>query len=128
MTRRLGIPSTVPTADLIQRVQARPGWSVPGLAETMEQIDSALKLQKVTETNALAWIGELYGFAARLGLVRPEGGFMGGEVQKFASHARAEIAKVIVGQEEVVSQMLAVCSVAATHFWKESPESPRRLR
>lgn len=69
VTRRLGIPSTVPTADLIQRVQARPGWSVPGLAETMEQIDSALKLQKVTETKALAWIGELYGFAARLGLV-----------------------------------------------------------
>ena len=69
VTRRLGIPSTVPTADLIQRVQARPGWSVPGLAETMEQIDSTLQLQKVTETKALAWIGELYGFAARLGLV-----------------------------------------------------------
>ena len=33
---------------------------------------------------------------------------MGGEVQKFASHVRAEMAKVIVGQDEVVSQLIAV--------------------
>lgn len=33
---------------------------------------------------------------------------MGGEVQKFASHVRTEMAKVIVGQEEVVSQLIAV--------------------
>jgi MoxR-like ATPase len=33
---------------------------------------------------------------------------MGGEVQKFVSHARAEMGKVIVGQEEVISQMLVV--------------------
>jgi MoxR-like ATPase len=33
---------------------------------------------------------------------------MGGEVQKFVSHARTEIAKVIVGQEEVTREMLAV--------------------
>lgn len=68
LTRRLGMPSTVPTADLIRSVQERPGWTAPGFAETMEQIDSALKLQKVTEAKALAWIGELYNFAARLGL------------------------------------------------------------
>lgn len=33
---------------------------------------------------------------------------MSGDVQKFSAHARAEIGKVIVGQEEVVDQMLAV--------------------
>lgn len=33
---------------------------------------------------------------------------MGGDVQKFVSHARAEMGKVIVGQEEVISQLLAV--------------------
>jgi len=33
---------------------------------------------------------------------------MGGEVQRFAAHARAEMAKVIVGQEDVVSQLVAV--------------------
>ena len=33
---------------------------------------------------------------------------MGGDVQKFVSHARAEIGKVIVGQEEVINQLLAV--------------------
>jgi MoxR-like ATPase len=33
---------------------------------------------------------------------------MGGDVQKFVSHARAEIGKVIVGQEEFTNQMLAV--------------------
>jgi len=33
---------------------------------------------------------------------------MAGDVQKLVLHARAEIAKAIVGQEEVISQMLAV--------------------
>lgn len=33
---------------------------------------------------------------------------MGGEVQKFASHVRTEMAKVIVGQDEMVSQLVAV--------------------
>lgn len=33
---------------------------------------------------------------------------MGGDVQKFTAHARAEMGKVIVGQEEVVGQLLAV--------------------
>ena len=33
---------------------------------------------------------------------------MSGDVQKFAAQARAEIGKVIVGQDEVISQMLAV--------------------
>ena len=33
---------------------------------------------------------------------------MAGDVQRFTAHARAEIGKVIVGQEDVVNQMLAV--------------------
>jgi MoxR-like ATPase len=33
---------------------------------------------------------------------------MAGDVHKFVSHARAEIGKVVVGQEEAISQMLAV--------------------
>jgi MoxR-like ATPase len=33
---------------------------------------------------------------------------MGGEVQRFATHTRAEMAKVIVGQEDMVSQLVAV--------------------
>jgi hypothetical protein len=68
LTRRLGIPSTVPAADLIRSAQEKPGWEVPGLAGTMEQIELALKLRSVTEPKALAWIGELHDFAARLGL------------------------------------------------------------
>jgi hypothetical protein len=62
------MPSTVATAELIRSVQARPGWTVPAFAETMEQIESALKLQKVTEAKAQAWVGELYDYAGRLGL------------------------------------------------------------
>lgn len=69
LTRRLGIPSTVATTDVVRIVQERPEGTVPGFAETMRQIDSALKLRKVTEAKALAWIGELYDFAARFGLV-----------------------------------------------------------
>jgi hypothetical protein len=67
LTRRLGIPSTVATADLIRRVQEKPGWAAPGFANTMEQIELALKLRGVTESKALAWIGELNDFAGRLG-------------------------------------------------------------
>ena len=59
LTRRLGIPSTVPTADLIQRVQARPGWS-PGLGETWSRL-SSLRLGS-TEAKALAGFG-LHDFA-----------------------------------------------------------------
>jgi hypothetical protein len=68
LTRRLGIPSTAATADLIRSVQEKPGWAVPGFAQTLEQIESVLKLGGVTEPKALAWIGELNDFAARLGL------------------------------------------------------------
>jgi hypothetical protein len=75
LVRRLGIPSTVTTADLIRSVQERPGWALPNFAKTIEQIELALNIQGVTEVKALAWIGELYDFAARLGL---EPGLAGG--------------------------------------------------
>jgi hypothetical protein len=68
LTRRLGLPSTVSAADLTRSVLARPGWPINGFVETMEQIDSALKLKNVTEPKALAWIGQLHDFAARFGL------------------------------------------------------------
>jgi hypothetical protein len=68
LTRRLGIPSAVATPDLIQTMRGRQGWMLPGFPETMERIELALKLQKVTEPHALAWIGELHDFAVRLGL------------------------------------------------------------
>jgi hypothetical protein len=75
LTRRLGIPPQVATSDLIRGVQERPGWKIPGFRETVQQIESALKLQVVSEQKALAWIGDLYDFAARLGL---EPGLAGG--------------------------------------------------
>jgi hypothetical protein len=75
LIRRLGIPSTVTTADLIRGVQERPGWALPSFQETIEQIELALKTQGITEAKALAWIGELYDFSARLGL---EPGLAGG--------------------------------------------------
>ena len=68
LARRLGVSSTATCADLIESVQAKPGWTIPGFAETLEQIELALKLGRVAEPKALAWIGELHDFAARLGL------------------------------------------------------------
>jgi hypothetical protein len=68
LTRRLRIPSTVATAELIRTAQERPGWTVSGFAGTLQQIESALKGQGVAEQKALAWIGELYDIAAHLGL------------------------------------------------------------
>jgi hypothetical protein len=74
MTRRMGTPSTAATADLIRAVQNRPGWALPGFSETIDQIDQAIKAGSVPEPKALAWIGELHGFAARLNL---DPGFVG---------------------------------------------------
>ena len=67
--------TTVTTAELVHSVQERPGWALPNFAETLEQIELALKSRQITEAQALAWIGELYDFAARLGL---EPGLEGG--------------------------------------------------
>ena len=68
LARRLGIASTLTTPELIRSVQERPGWTISGFAETLEQIDSAVKLQQVSEPRALTWVGELYDFTRRLGL------------------------------------------------------------
>ena len=68
LARRLGVPPGATTAELIRSVRERPGWGVPGFAATMEQIESAVKLQEVREPTALAWIGELYDLARQLGL------------------------------------------------------------
>jgi hypothetical protein len=66
LTRRLGILSPASTTDLIRSVEERPGWGILGFRETAEQIDSALKLHDVSEQRALAWIGELHNFTARV--------------------------------------------------------------
>src|ERR1039458_5188180 len=66
LSRRLGMPSTATSADLIRTMQSRPGWTLASFAGTMEQIESALKLKRVAEPKALAWIGELHDCAARL--------------------------------------------------------------
>ena len=68
LARRLGIPSTAPAAELALRMRERPGWMSPGFAETLEQIESAVKRQQVKEPQALAWVGELYDATHRLGL------------------------------------------------------------
>jgi len=70
LARRLGISSSMPTADLVKSVRERPGWTIPGFAEDMQQIESAVKLQKVGELQALAWVGELYDISRKLGLER----------------------------------------------------------
>jgi len=68
LARRLGIPSTAPAAELAVRMRERPGWMHPGFAETLEQIESAVKLRRVREPQALLWVGELYDATHRLGL------------------------------------------------------------
>jgi len=68
LARRLGIPSTAPAAELALRMRERPGWTSPGFAETLEQIESAVRRQQVKEPQALVWVGELYDATHRLGL------------------------------------------------------------
>ena len=70
LARRLGIPSTTPTAELVRSVREKPGWTIPGFAETLEQIEAAVNAQKVTEPRAMTWVGELYDFTRLLGLER----------------------------------------------------------
>ena len=68
LVRRLGIPSTAPAAELVLRMRERPGWMDSGFAETLEQIESAVKRQQVEEPQALTWVSELYDATHRLGL------------------------------------------------------------
>jgi hypothetical protein len=41
---------------------------IPGFAESLERIESAVKRQQVEEPQALTWVGELYDATQRLGL------------------------------------------------------------
>jgi len=68
LARRLGLPSSATTAELIRNVQERPGWSTPGFAETVQRIEAAVKLQEVREPQALTWVAELYDATRSLGL------------------------------------------------------------
>jgi hypothetical protein len=68
LARRLGIPSTAPAAELILRMRERQGWTSPGFAETLAQIELALGRQQVKEPQALLWVGELYDATHKLGL------------------------------------------------------------
>jgi len=68
LARKLALPSLVTTEELIRRVSERPGWTSPEFAETLGRIDSALKIQQVSEPQALEWVGELYEFTRKLGL------------------------------------------------------------
>lgn len=68
LARRMGIPATAPAAELIRSVQERPAQTIPGFAEALEQIDSAVKLQQVEELQGLAWVCQLYDFTCKLRL------------------------------------------------------------
>jgi hypothetical protein len=68
LARRLGILPTAPTSELIRSVGERAGWTIPGFAATLQQIEAAVKAQEISEPKALAWVGELYDFTHKLGL------------------------------------------------------------
>jgi hypothetical protein len=68
LTRRLGLPATAATAELVRGVGERMAWTVPGFAETIQRIDTAVKLQNATESDAVRWVGELYDYSQRFGL------------------------------------------------------------
>ena len=68
LARRLGISSTAPAAELIRRMQEKPGWMSSGLAEILQQIESAVKRQQVKESQALVWVEELYDATHRMRL------------------------------------------------------------
>ena len=70
LARRLALPSTAPAAELILRMRERPGWMNPRFAETLGQIELAVKRQQVKEAQALMWVSELYDATHRMGLER----------------------------------------------------------
>jgi hypothetical protein len=71
LSRRLGIPLSAATPEVVERVERRSGGTIPNFATTIEEIAQAVKFHSVTESKALAWIGDLHDFAAQLGL-QPE--------------------------------------------------------
>jgi Domain of unknown function (DUF4350) len=66
LTRQLGLPATVPNAELAQAVDQRLGWKDPGLADLMRRAEASSHFEKLRPRVALEIIQNLDLFADKL--------------------------------------------------------------
>jgi hypothetical protein len=68
LLRRLGLPDTATPGEIGRGVRERLGWKTPGLEETLQKSEQALKSTSLRETEALRLVQELHDYAGRLRL------------------------------------------------------------
>jgi len=67
LTRRLGLTSTAPISELIRDARERMS-APPEFAEAMERIEAAVQARQAGESDAVKWVGTLYGYTHQFGL------------------------------------------------------------
>lgn len=68
LLRRLGLPDTATPGEVGRGVRERLGWKTPGLEETLQKSEQAVKSRSLRETEALRLVQELHDYAGRLRL------------------------------------------------------------
>ena len=68
LTRRLGLPSTAPTAQLFEAVRDRLGWKQPGFYETLQRAERAARDPALDDAAALQVVQALEQYAELLQL------------------------------------------------------------
>lgn len=75
LLRWLGLPESATPADMSRGVRERLGWTTPGLVETLQRSENAVKNASLREREALRLVQDLHDYAGRLRLAsqhRPE--------------------------------------------------------
>ncbi len=68
LLRRLGLQDTATPGEIGRGVRERLGWKTPGLEETLQKSEQAVKSAFLRETEALRLVQELHDYAERLRL------------------------------------------------------------
>jgi hypothetical protein len=68
LLRRLGLPDAATPVEIGRGVRERLGWTTPGLVETLQNSENAVKAVSLRETEALRLVRELHDYARRFRL------------------------------------------------------------
>ena len=73
LTRQLGLPPNVPSADLAQSVGVALAWNEQEISATLSRAERAMTAAKVSDAETLQLVQEMFDYASRLELVRKSG-------------------------------------------------------
>ena len=111
LSRRLGTPLNAKLPALCAASEERLGWPADTLFHTLSDAERAMRDINLENGEALDLVRSLHGYLQRLEYsaeTRGRGTFMEMSVADLASHVRREFAKIIVGQNEALDQLLLV--------------------